>query len=171
MRTRVDVALSARSRGLFGILAALMLTLFVASPSWAVTYGSVSTTAPTTPSCSLSGKTYTCAVSGTGTYTGVKTAPVTSGYLEVEVWRCPTTVSTVAVNGVAPSGCTREALIDSNIVSANCSVLCVGSTKAAGTPTCTVTASYNYFTRAIFWLTSGTLATGTTSVTKNVKGC
>ena len=171
MRTRVDVALSARSRGLFGILAALMLTLFVASPSWAVTYGSVSTTAPTTPSCSLSGKTYTCAVSGTGTYTGVKAAPITSGYLEVEVWRCPTSVSSIAVSGVAPSGCAREALIDSNIVSANCSVLCVGSTKAAGTPTCTVMASYNYFTRAIFWLTSGTLATGTTSVTKNVKGC
>ena len=171
MKSRVVFALGARGRGVVGALAAVLLTLFVASPSWAVTYGTVTATAPTSPTCVLSGKTYTCSTSGTGSYSGNSAAPLSSVYLQVEVWRCPTSTLSVAVNGATPSGCVRQANTQSSVVVANCKASCTGSIKAAGSATCTVTSTYNYFTRATLWLSTGAVATGSTAVTKNVKGC
>jgi len=171
MKSWVGFALGARGRGVVGALAAVLLTLFVASPSWAASYGSVSASAPTSPSCSLSGRTYTCSTSGTGSYSGNSSAPLSSVYLQVEVWRCPTSTTSVAVNGGTPSGCVRQANTQSSVVVANCTASCTGNTKAAGSATCTVTSTYNYFTRATLWLSTGAVATGSTAVTKNVKGC
>lgn len=171
MNQRMRGALSARGKGVVGVLAAVVLILFTASPSWAATYGSVTATAPTTPTCTLAGKTYTCSLSGTGSYTGVKTAAASPVYLQIEIWRCPTTTASIAVNGATPASCTREANFQSATVTANCTSVCVPVTKVSGSATCTATASYNYFTRSTLWLSTGTVASGTTALTKSAKGC
>jgi hypothetical protein len=49
--------------------------------------------------------------------------------------------------------------------------VCVPVTKVSGSATCTATASYNYFTRSTLWLSTGTVASGTTALTKSAKGC
>jgi hypothetical protein len=154
-----------------GILASATLILFGAAPAWAVTYGTVTAVATAAPTCTLAGKTYTCSVSGTGSYTGTNAAPASTVYLQIEVWRCPTTTASIAVNGATPAGCTREANVQSATVTANCALVCIPITKSSGSATCTATAAYNYFTRSTLWLSSGVVATGTTAVNKNVKGC
>ena len=171
MRSTADSTRTKRSSAVVGVIAALTLVLFGAAPAWAVTYGTVTATATATPTCSLSGKTYTCSVAGTGSYTGSNSAPASTVYLQVEVWRCPTTTASIAVNGTTPTGCTREANIQSSTVTANCTAVCIPVTRASGSATCTATASYNYFTRSTLWLSTGAVATGSTAVNKNVKGC
>ena len=171
MRSTVVSARGTRAKAIIGVLAAATLILFGAAPAWAVTYGTVTATATAAPSCSLSGKTYTCSVAGTGSFTGSSSAPASAVYLQVEVWRCPTTTASIAVNGATPAGCTREANVQSATVSASCISACIGATKAAGSATCTATAAYNYFTRSTLWLTTGAVATGTTAVGKSLKGC
>lgn len=161
----------ARGRLVVGAIAAVVFSLFATSPAWAVTYGTVTATATATPTCTLVSKTYTCTVSGSGSYTGVKTAPASSVYLQVEVWRCPTTTASILVNGLTPTGCTREANIQSSTVTANCTTVCIAATKSSGSATCTATAAYNYFTRSTLWLSTGAVAAGTTAVAKSVKGC
>ncbi len=171
MNQRWRQAFDPRGKGIAGLFAAIVLILVTAAPAWAATYGTVTATVPTTPTCTLAGKTYTCSLSGTGSYTGVKTAAASPVYLQIEVWRCPTTTASIAVNGATPAGCTREANVQSATVTANCTSVCVSATKASGSATCTATAAYNYFTRSTLWLSTGAVATGTTAVAKSVKGC
>ena len=169
MSSRVGTA--RRVRGIASLVAAGIMLVITAAPSWAVSYGTVTATATAAPTCTLAGKTYTCSVSGAGSYSGVKTAPASAVYLQVEVWRCPTTTASIAVNGASPTGCTREANIESANVTANCTSACVSSIKSVGSATCTATAAYNYFTRSTLWLSTGAVATGATAVAKSVKGC
>jgi hypothetical protein len=171
MSSTVVSARGTRAKAIVGVLAAATLILFGAAPAWAVSYGTVTATATAAPTCTLSGKTYTCSVAGAGSYTGSNGSPASTVYLQVEVWRCPTTTASIAVNGATPSGCTREATVNSGTVPANCSSLCIGSTKASGSATCTATAAYNYFTRSTLWLSTGTVATGNTALLKSAKGC
>ena len=171
MRSTADSTRTKRSSAVVGVIAALTLVLFGAAPAWAVSYGTVTATATATPTCSLSGKTYTCSVAGTGSYTGSPSTPAATVYLQVEVWRCPTTTSSIVISGAAPAGCTREANVLSATVTGNCYAVCIGATKASGSATCTAPTAYNYFTRSTLWLSTGAFATGTSAVTKNVKGC
>ena len=171
MDSTVVSAQGTRARAIIGVLAAATLILFGAAPAWAVNYGPVTATAPSTPSCTLAGKTYTCTVSGTGSYAGVNSAPASSVYLQIEVWRCPVTTLSIAANGTAPTGCAREANLQTAPVLANCILVCIPVTKSSGSAACSATSAFNYFTRSTLWLTTGTLAAGTTSLTKNVKGC
>ena len=171
MRTTEGRSKTNRSTVIVSACAALALILFGAAPAWAVTYGTVTATATATPTCSLSAKTYTCSVAGTGTYTGSSSTPAATVYLQVEVWRCPTTTSSIVISGAVPSGCTREANVQSATVTGNCYAVCIGATKASGSATCSAPTAYNYFTRSTLWLSTGAFATGTSAVTKNVKGC
>jgi hypothetical protein len=172
MSSTVVSARGTRAKAIIGVLAAATLILFGAAPAWAVSYGSVTATATAAPTCTLSGKTYTCSVAGTGSYTGSNGSPASTVYLQVEVWRCPTTTSSIAVNGATPAGCTREANVQTaSTVPANCVSVCIGSTKASGSATCTATAAYNYFTRSTLWLSTGAVASGTTALLKSAKGC
>ena len=65
MRTTAVSTRTKRSSAVVGVIAALTLILFGASPAWAVSYGTVTATATASPTCSSSGKTYTCTITVT----------------------------------------------------------------------------------------------------------